>query len=270
MAVQIDGDNVAKKKRQPERNKAGFFGSLLKLAGRFWNKEVEKEIEEVKESHETKVYFISGMCYNCEVFDKLHLPKGYLKIYLEWYIPRPDESLNDYARRMAETIDTTQPFILIGYSFGAVIMQEMTNFMKPDKCVIISSFKSKKEIPVLFKAVHKTNLVEILPKRLFASSDFVTNAFNHLVYNASNADLAEYMTYTDPVYIKWAVEQITQWEPDNQSEHLYHIHGTADQIFPYDRLENVFPIEGGDHLMVLKKAEAVSSVLDSILLMKVS
>ena len=55
---------------------------------------------------------------------------------------------------------------------------------------------------------------------------------------------------------------------DNKSEHLYHIHGTADQIFPYDRLENVFPVEGGDHLMVVKKADTVSSILDIILLKK--
>lgn len=141
-------------------------------------------------------------------------------------------------------------------------------FLKPEKCVIISSFKSKREIPILFQAVRKVNLMEFMPKRLFSSTDFITNAFNRLVYNASNSDLAEYMTVTDPVYIKWAVEQITDWVPDNKSEHLYHIHGTADQIFPYDRLENVFPVEGGDHLMVVKKADTVSSILDIILLKK--
>lgn len=110
--------------------------------------------------------------------------------------------------------------------------------------------------------------MEFMPKRLFSSTDFITNAFNRLVYNASNSDLAEYMTVTDPIYIKWAVEQITDWVPDNKSEHLYHIHGTSDQIFPYDRLENVFPVEGGDHLMVVKKADTVSSILDIILLKK--
>lgn len=221
-----------------------------------------------KEVKDVNVYFISGMCYNCKVFDKLELPKGYRKVYIEWYIPRPDETLSDYAHTMARAIDTSSPFILIGYSFGAVVMQEMTLFLKPRKCVIISSFKSKKEIPMLFQAVRKVNLMELMPKVFFSSTDFITNAFNHLVYNASNSDLAEYMTVTDPVYIKWALEQITDWIPDNKSEHLYHIHGTADQIFPYERLENVFPVEGGDHLMVVKKADIISSLLDSILLKK--
>lgn len=221
-----------------------------------------------KELKEINVYFISGMCYNCKVFDKLQLPEGYRKVYIEWYIPRADEPLTDYARKMAKDIDTSSPFILIGYSFGAVVMQEMTLFLKPEKCIIISSFKSKREIPILFQAVRRVNLMEYVPKRLFSSTDFITNAFNRFVYNASNSDLAEYMTVTDPIYIRWAVEQITDWVPDNKSEHLYHIHGTADQIFPYDRIEDVFPVEGGDHLMVVKKADIVSSILDIILLKK--
>lgn len=236
----------------------GLWQWLTKLVNCFRKKEIK----------DINVYFISGMCYNCKVFDKLWLPEGYRKVYIEWYIPRPDEPLSEYARMMAKDIDTSSPFILIGYSFGAVVMQEMTLFLKPEKCVIISSFKSKREIPILFQAVRKVNLMEYVPKRFFSSTDFITNAFNRFVYNASNSDLAEYMTVTDPVYIRWAVEQITDWVPDNKSEHLYHIHGTADQIFPYDRIEDVFPVEGGDHLMVVKKADVVSSILDIILLKK--
>lgn len=75
--------------------------------------------------NDVNVYFISGMCYNCGVFDKLKLPKGFKKKYIEWHIPRPDESLDEYARVMAGKIDTSHPFVLVGYSFGAVIMQEM-------------------------------------------------------------------------------------------------------------------------------------------------
>ena len=110
----------------------GLWRRLSSLVNWLWKKEAE----------DITVYFISGMCYNCKVFDKLRLPKGYKKAYIEWFIPSPDESLSEYAHKMAKTIDTSRPFILIGYSFGAVIMQEMTLFLKPEKCVIISSFKS--------------------------------------------------------------------------------------------------------------------------------
>ena len=93
----------------------GLWRRLSSLVNWLWKKEAE----------DITVYFISGMCYNCKVFDKLRLPKGYKKAYIEWFIPSPDESLSEYAHKMAKTIDTSRPFILIGYSFGAVIMQEM-------------------------------------------------------------------------------------------------------------------------------------------------
>ena len=96
----------------------GLWRRLSSLVNWLWKKEAE----------DITVYFISGMCYNCKVFDKLRLPKGYKKAYIEWFIPSPDESLSEYAHKMAKMIDTSRPFILIGYSFGAVIMQEMTLF----------------------------------------------------------------------------------------------------------------------------------------------
>lgn len=221
-----------------------------------------------KNRPEKNVYFISGMCYNCKVFDKLQLPKGFKKHYLEWFIPEPGEDLSHYTRKMTESIDTSRPFILIGYSFGAVILQEMNRFLHPQKSVIISSFKDKQEIPLLFQMVRKTHLTARIPDRVFSSTEFITGAFNRLVYNTTNEELGRFMTHTDPVYIKWAIEQITNWIPDNRSEHLYHIHGTDDQIFPYNQLGEVIPVEGGDHLMVFKKADVISSLLSSILLVK--
>ena len=53
-----------------------------------------------------------------------------------------------------------------------------------------------------------------------------------------------------------------------QPQKLIPIHGTLDQIFPYEHIKNAFPVEDGDHLMVLKKADVVSSILSGILLMK--
>lgn len=214
------------------------------------------------------VYFISGMCYNCSVFDELKLPKGYKKVYIEWHIPRPDESLREYASEMAKEIDRSQPFVLVGYSFGAVIIQEMNSFLTPLKTIIISSFKSEQEIPTLFRAVRITNLTEKLPKRIYSSTDFISNAFNRLVYNMPTDELSHVMTYTNPVYIKWAIKQITEWIPENKYKHLYHIHGTLDQVFPYDLIRDAFPVENGDHLMVMKKADIVSSILSGILLIK--
>ena len=227
-----------------------------------------KAINRIFNKREINVYFISGMCYNCSVFDKLTLPKGFKRNYIEWIIPRENESLSHYAYEMARPIDTSRPFILIGYSFGAVIMQEMNKFLTPQKSIIISSFKSKDEIPSLFSAVKFTKIAEHISKRMYEHTEFISDAFNKLVYKSSSNDVAGYMTITNPAYIQWAIEQITNWVPAAYIPNLYHIHGTEDQIFPYKHIKNAMLVEGGDHLMLVKKADTVSALLGSILLSK--
>ena len=72
-----------------------LFG-VLKRVKKLWEKDIN-------------VYFISGMCYNCSVFDKIVLPEGYKKKYIEWHVPIPGQSLREYVSVMAKEIDTSSP-----------------------------------------------------------------------------------------------------------------------------------------------------------------
>lgn len=212
------------------------------------------------------VYFLSGMCVNCKVFDKIKLPIGYEKQYIEWHIPRDDETLEEYTRTMANNIDTTHPFILVGYSLGGIIMQEMNKFLKPEKNILISSMKNKSEIPPLFRIAKMTHITKLLPKQLYTTNKSISNLFTHLVYDMSIDDIEQCVTYTSAEYMKWASYQITHWEPTIEIENLYHIHGIKDQVFPYKQIQNAFYVEDGDHLMVMKKAEKVNQILNDMIL----
>lgn len=64
-----------KENRQPGKGTSCFLSRLLKQIGGLWN----KVVGETKEAKDVNVYFISGMCYNCKVFDRLRLPQGYKK-----------------------------------------------------------------------------------------------------------------------------------------------------------------------------------------------
>lgn len=214
-------------------------------------------------------YFIPGMCVNCKVFHKIQLPEGYKKEYIDWDIPEEDETLGAYTKEMAKAIDVNEPFILIGYSLGGVIMQEMNRFLKPEKNILISSMKSVNEIPPLFSFANKIQFAKRFPKQLYTSNKTITNLFTHLVYDMPIVDVEACVTYTSPTYMKWAIHQITTWKPNVTCSNLYHIHGTKDQIFPYKQVENVYTIEDGDHLMVMKKANEVNRVINEILLAKV-
>ncbi len=211
------------------------------------------------------VYFLSGMCVNCKVFDKIELPIGYQKQYIEWHIPEDNETLDQYIQKMAEAIDTTKPFIIIGYSLGGIIMQEMNRFLKPEKNILISSMKSMEEIPPLFRLAKKIQFGKRFPKRLYTVNKTISNLFTHLVYDMPINDIEQCVTYTSPAYMKWATHQITNWAPTIECKNLYHIHGTKDQVFPYKQMQNVYTIEDGDHLMVMKRAKEVNSIINSLI-----
>jgi pimeloyl-ACP methyl ester carboxylesterase len=214
----------------------------------------------------TNVYFIPGMCVNGKVFDQIHLPVGYEKQYLEWHVPQENESLETYITIMARTIDTTQPFILVGYSLGAIIMQEMNHFLQPEKNIVISSVKDTEEMPPFIRLAGKSRVAQYIPKSLFMTNNTIAYFFARFIYDMSRKEIEQCVTHTSPAYMKWAINQITTWTPQRPCPNLYHIHGTKDQTFPYKRIKDAVLIEDGDHLMVIKKPEEVSKALSNILL----
>ena len=205
------------------------------------------------------------MCVNCKVFDQIQLPEGFEKKYLDWYVPCDNESLENYTRNMAKDIDSSQPFIIVGYSLGGIIMQEMNKFLTPEKNILLSSIKTEEEIPRLFQLAKKIRFANRFPKKLYVINKTISNLFTHLVYKMSIEEMNRCVVYTCPTYMKWTTLQITNWTPTVACKNLYHIHGTKDQVFPYKKIKDVYTIKNGDHLMVMKKAEEVNKVLNEIL-----
>lgn len=211
------------------------------------------------------VYFISGMSANCKVFDAIKLPEGFNKKYIEWLIPYEKETLDEYTHRMSSDIDVSEPFVLIGYSFGGIIVQEMNKYLTPQKTIIIASMKTDDTIPALFRWGRKIGFPEHLPTRFFKANDTVFDFIARFVYRASPEDMAKYVSYTDAVYTKWCLNQILHWDSSFVCPNLYHIHGTRDQMFPFKLIRDVYPVDGGDHLLVLKKSREMNSILAEIL-----
>ena len=87
----------------------------------------------------TPIYFMPGLAAGPEIFYKLSLdPNIYESHYLTWKDPLGiEESISNYAMRMTAEIKHKKP-ILVGVSFGGIIVQEMSKFMDTQKIIIIS------------------------------------------------------------------------------------------------------------------------------------
>src|SRR5690606_32225591 len=117
----------------------------------------------------TIVYFVPGMAAGSEIFTNIRFPEDQYQIQiLEWLIPNKNESLKEYAHRMALLIKKPDS-ILIGVSFGGVVVKEMTQFLNLKKVIIISSVKTKHELPRRMKMAALTKAYKLIPTSLVLS-----------------------------------------------------------------------------------------------------
>ena len=79
-----------------------------------------------------KAYFISGIGADYRLFTHIRLPEGFETCYVHWIPPEKDETLPVYARRLAEQIDTSEPFVLIGFSLGGIMAVEIASWPSLD------------------------------------------------------------------------------------------------------------------------------------------
>ena len=107
-----------------------------------------------------KAYFISGLGADRTVFRNIHLPSTFEPVHLNWIEPQKNESLPSYAFRLAEKIDPSKPFILIGLSFGGMLAVEISRIYKPKQLILISSIRSAQDLPLLYKWAGRLRLRE--------------------------------------------------------------------------------------------------------------
>ena len=215
------------------------------------------------------VYFMPGMAASSSIFERIQLPDTVFEIHLlEWLLPEKEETIEHYAQRMAKKI-THDNVILVGVSFGGILVQEMKPFVKPQKVIIISSVKSSLEYPRRFKIAKTTKAYKLIPTKLMENieslakfpfgSSFLTQRFK--LYE-------KFLSVRDKVYLDWAIEQIINWKRTEFDPEIIHIHGDADEVFPPKYIKNYIPVKGGTHIMILSKYRWLSDNLPKIMLDK--
>lgn len=201
----------------------------------------------------THVYLMPGMAANPSIFESISLPEDRFEVHLlEWQLPKPKETIVDYAKRMTAFI-THEDSVLLGVSFGGVLVQEMAKHVKLKKLIIVSSVKSKHELPRRMKLSRKLKLYKILPTRLIEDVDKLAKyAFGETVKDRV-ALYQKYLSMNDRHYLSWAVKEMVCWDQEESDPNIIHIHGNVDRVFPIKYIDNCIELSGGSHIMVITK-----------------
>jgi pimeloyl-ACP methyl ester carboxylesterase len=211
-------------------------------------------------SEKTHIYFVPGMAAGSEIFRNIKFPENYEVHILEWLIPEKNESLEAYAKRMASRVKEKDA-ILIGVSFGGVVVQEMSQFLKLRKLIIISSVKSRNELPRRMKLASLTKAYKLIPTSLVLSADDLTK---YSIGPKTKKRLSLYQQYLhvrDKQYLDWALEKMVNWSRREKINNVLHIHGDKDMVFPSKYISDYEVIKGGTHIMILNKGREISQKL---------
>lgn len=212
------------------------------------------------------IYFVPGLAASTTIFEYLKLSEDkYELYYLDWLIPTSQtESIADYAKRMCAKIKHENP-VLIGVSFGGVMVQEMSKIIPTKKTIIISSVKSRNELPKRLKVARATRAYKLFPtKKIVNLENFAKYAFGK---NAKKrVDMyKKYLSMRDENYLPWAIYNILHWQQESPLKNIIHIHGNNDGVFPIKHVKNCTVIDGGTHVMILNKAQKISQLLNELI-----
>jgi pimeloyl-ACP methyl ester carboxylesterase len=213
------------------------------------------------------VYFMPGLAASSTIFENIKLPEDQFEMhFLEWFLPNDEESIESYAHRMTEKIQDENP-VLVGVSFGGILVQEIAKQMKVRKVIIISSVKSNIEFPPRFKVAKTTKAYKLIPTQLLADIEkLVKYAFGDNIVAKRLKLYEKYLSVRDKQYLDWAIETILCWNQKKGNESVIHIHGDADEVFPIKNIENCIVIKGGTHIMIINKFKWFNENLPQLIL----
>jgi pimeloyl-ACP methyl ester carboxylesterase len=210
------------------------------------------------------VYFISGLGADKRVFNRIKLPSGYQAVHLDWIDPLPNEGFVAYSKRFSRLIESGEDFILVGLSFGGMLVTELGKTLTPKKIIIISSVSCHRELPWYFRWAGRLNLQKIISPSIYKRATLINRFMGQGDKEMKNI-VYDYVRRISPEFIRWSLNEILHWDQMERPPGLIHIHGSNDHLLPCRYTKADYIVEKGGHLMVLNRAQEVNRILNQIL-----
>lgn len=241
-------------------NKSGFFGSRFFLAVRA----LSSNSVFFFYFSIMKIYVVSGLGADFKVLEKIRFPEQHEIVFIDWLIPEKNETFPHYVARMAEKINGSEPFYLVGYSFGGILVQEINKLKPAVKVVILGSIRSDKEKSRLIRTGQLTRIPRLLPVTFFNERTTRVYSVVRKFFDPKNPKVLQYFQVRDPYYLKWSVEKISDWKFEESPE-VIQILGDRDIVFPIKNCRPDYVIKGGTHLFPATKSKELSLILREVL-----
>ncbi|MBC3542205.1 alpha/beta fold hydrolase [Rufibacter sediminis] len=211
------------------------------------------------------LYLLSGLCADERLFQFLTLEHPQPRV-IHWITPDPEDTMASYAAKLIRQIEPGQePPVLLGLSFGGMMVQEMAKQMPVNRLILLSSLTNTRELPLHYRLAGALQLQKWLPLGMFKK--WVVPAY--WAFGAHSRQekhiLKSILEETDVPFLRWSLNQILQWRHQAPPVKAVVIHGDRDKILPVPNYSHIHLLKGGEHLMVMSRAAEVSALINHYL-----
>jgi pimeloyl-ACP methyl ester carboxylesterase len=188
-----------------------------------------------------------------------------------WIDPLRRESLNEYAKRMAESmaasispsIDAHEPFYLGGASFGGMAALAIASHLKPRAVFLLGSCRDRRAVAMRLRIA--AHVGSRLPDAVINIKSLIPpwrwSVLAELDY-AQRCLYCQMITDISPRFLKWAAGAIARWDGVHDLDMpIHHIHGQNDGIIrtAHVHANRIVPTAG--HLVSNSHADQVNAFI---------
>ncbi|KJF42245.1 hypothetical protein LH29_20845 [Draconibacterium sediminis] len=211
------------------------------------------------------VYLIPGQGADARLFKNLDIDTAFQVKNIEYFTPEKDWDMERFARELAKQIDTTQTFSIIGVSLGGMLATEMADFLHPEKVIVISSAKSRKEFPGRYRFQKIVPVYWVVPGIAIKTGARILQPLVEPDRNKDKATFKSMLRNKDPLFLKRTTTMILTWKRESYSNKIVHIHGDIDKTLPPRFVQYDYLVEDGSHMMVLTRGKLISELIYGIM-----
>ncbi|MEN8116125.1 MAG: alpha/beta hydrolase [Bacteroidota bacterium] len=211
------------------------------------------------------VYLIPGQGADYREFKNLEIDSRFDTAYVHYFTPEKGLAIKDYAKALSKQIDTSRTFYLVGVSLGGMLATEMGDFLHPEKIILISSAKSRKELPGRYTFQQTIPVYKLVPPGVIKLGAKIMQPIVEPDRKHEKETCITMLRDKDPLFLKRTVKMIMEWERVNYRDDIAHIHGDNDHTIPARNVKYNHLVKNGSHMMVLTRGDEISVLINKIL-----
>lgn len=140
---------------------------------------------------------------------------------------------------------------------------EVAKLLDTEKVILISSAKTRREIPFYYRWAGALRLHRLVPVRWLKTANSLIAWLFGANTESDKQLLRQVLKDTDEHFLRWAIEKIVTWSNTTLPAAVLHLHGDRDRVLPFWFISDAQVVKNGGHLMVLNRAKEVSALLQS-------